>query len=316
MSSPVCARRDLRVPAAVLGSRYRSAGVAEEGVHLRPDEVRAYLAARLPATFAAARRVLSELSRLRPDWAPTSLLDLGAGPGTATFAAAAAFGTLERVELVERDAGMAALGARLFGDVDVPPFAGAAWTIGDERERQGPRSDLVVAAYVLGELGRGRAQEALERWWRATVGALVLIEPGTPAGFERLRDARTSLIGWGAKVTAPCPHDAECPMQGGANWCHFAVRLACTSLHRDVKGARLGYEDEKYSFLVVSPDPPPPAAPRVVRSPRAHKGHVRVWLCEPDGLHERVISRRDGELYRSARTARWGDRLEAGRPPT
>ena len=44
-------------------------------------------------------------------------------------------------------------------------------------------------------------------------------------------------------------------MQGGANWCHFAVRLARTSLHRDVKGARLGYEDEKYSFLVVSPDP-------------------------------------------------------------
>jgi ribosomal protein RSM22 (predicted rRNA methylase) len=53
---------------------------------------------------------------------------------------------------------------------------------------------------------------------------------------------------------------------------------------------------------------------RLVRSPRPHKGHVRVVLCEAEGLVERVISRRDGDRYRRARDARWGDRLELDPP--
>ena len=110
-------------------------------------------------------------------------------------------------------------------------------------------------------------------------------------------------------MTAPCPHDDRCPM-AGTDWCHFAVRLERSSLHRELKRARLGYEDEKYSYLAVSASRPPVPVARLVRSPRSHKGHVRLFLCEAGGLGERVISRSDGEIYRRARTACWGDRLE------
>jgi len=95
----------------------------------------------------------------------------------------------------------------------------------------------------------------------------------------------------------------------GSDWCHFAVRLERSPLHRDLKGGRLGYEDEKYAYLVVSSRPPTARAARLVRSPRPHKGHVRVVACEAEGLRERVISRRDGDLYKQARGARWGDTL-------
>ena len=206
---------------------------------------------------------------------------------------------------------MAALGARLAKSSWVRLLADAEWTVADATGLTGHESDLVLAAYVLGELGHPRQLASLERWWEATRGELVLVEPGTPAGFERLRAARSALIDWGAKVTAPCPHDGPCPMTG-SDWCHFAVRLTRSSLHRELKGAQLGYEDEKYAYLVVSRAPPPAPMARLVRSPRPHKGHVRVLLCEPDGLHERVISRRDGELYKRARAARWGDRLDPG----
>lgn len=300
----------LRAPATQLSARYRARGAAGVGARFGRGEVLAYLGTRAPATFAAAKRVLAELSSLRPGWAPASVLDIGAGPGTATWAAAAVFESIERAVLVERDQEMAALGSRLASKSSPRWLAEATWSNADASQLAGPPADLVIASYVLGELGQRHEISALERWWRATDGEMVLVEPGTPAGFERLRAARETLIGWGARVTAPCPHEEPCPMEG-SDWCHFAVRLARSPLHQSAKRARLGYEDEKYSYLVTSRHSTPSPMARLVRSPRTHKGHVRLWLCEADGLNERVVSRRDGEVYKRARSARWGDRMDA-----
>jgi ribosomal protein RSM22 (predicted rRNA methylase) len=48
-------------------------------------------------------RVLSELRRLAPQVEISSLLDLGAGPGTALFAAAEIFPSLTSATLLEAD---------------------------------------------------------------------------------------------------------------------------------------------------------------------------------------------------------------------
>jgi ribosomal protein RSM22 (predicted rRNA methylase) len=306
-------RSQLSGPADALSQRYRSgrAVLPEDGSG--KTEVHAYLATRAPATFATTRRVFCELASLRPSWVPRSILDVGAGPGTATWAALDVFGAIGRAVLVERDGTMAALGSRLAAGGFDELVGETAWTAGDVVTASLPRSDLVVAAYVFGELGEHREQAALEAFWEAAAGELVLVEPGTPVGFARLRAARTTLISWGAHVTAPCPGEGPCPMTG-SDWCHFAVRLERSPLHRDLKRARLGYEDEKYSYLVASRTPRPLALARLVRSPRLHKGHVRVIACTEAGLSERVISRRDGEVYRSVRDARWGDRLELDPP--
>ena len=47
----------------------------------------AYMAARMPACYAAVYKVLEELSMRLPAFAPESMLDFGAGPGTAIWAA-------------------------------------------------------------------------------------------------------------------------------------------------------------------------------------------------------------------------------------
>ena len=51
-----------------------------------PAQVAAYLAYRAPATFAAAAAVFRQVA-LQPGWRPRSLLDAGAGPGVAAWAA-------------------------------------------------------------------------------------------------------------------------------------------------------------------------------------------------------------------------------------
>ncbi|MGD1012522.1 MAG: small ribosomal subunit Rsm22 family protein [Acidimicrobiales bacterium] len=301
---------ELRAAASGLSDRYRSGGSVDGRGGFAPGQHQAYLATRAPATFASVRAVLAELANSLPGWAPESTLDLGAGPGTALWAAVAQFPSINSARLVERDAEMAALGRRLgrSGGWD-PPFD-PEWIVGDATVAELAESDLVTAAYVLGELGQREQLPALERWWEAARDVLVLVEPGTPAGFERLRAARNALISWGAHVAAPCPHDGPCPMEG-TDWCHFAARLERSSLHRDLKGARLGYEDEKYSYLAMSRSRPPRGlAARLLRSPRPHKGHVRLWVCEPGGIRECVVGRSEGEIYKLARAARWGDRLE------
>ena len=58
-----------------------------------------------------------------------------------------------------------------------------------------PPADLVVASYVLAELPQMEAARTAVKLWQATGQMLVLIEPGTPQGFARIRSARRATSG-------------------------------------------------------------------------------------------------------------------------
>lgn len=271
----------------------------------------AYAAVRMPATFAAATRALAEVRARRPQARVRRLLDLGAGPGTLAWAAAGLFPELEHVTCLERDAALIALGRKLAAHAHAPALRDAEWVEGDLERLGGAsgRHDLVVASYVLGELRPAAAAHVVETALAATAGTLVLIEPGTPAGFARILDARASLLGAGARLVAPCPHERGCPMEG-RDWCHFGARVERSADHRRAKGAALGHEDEKFSYLAVAPpdgDSVQPAPARVVRRPLARSGHVILDLCTADGLARAVVGRRAGDAFRRARRTDWGD---------
>jgi ribosomal protein RSM22 (predicted rRNA methylase) len=294
----------LRRSAGELSARYRaSSGV---GPAATDDEaIDAYLATRLPATYAAVATALTELHRIA--FAPVSQLDLGTGLGSAVWAAAEAFPSLHRVTAVDAVAGMlATAGEAAAAGPDA--VRSAAFRSADlARFAPDGRYDLVTAAYALNELPREAALALLDRVWPATAGALVLVEPGTPASYARLMELRAHLIAHGATILAPCPHDGPCPLQ--ADWCHFAVRLARSSAHRAAKGARRGFEDEKFSYVVaaraVDDDR---ARPRILRHPLVRPGHVRFRLCTAGGIEEATVARSDPG-YRGARKRSWGDRL-------
>jgi ribosomal protein RSM22 (predicted rRNA methylase) len=139
---------------------------------------------------------------------------------------------------------------------------------------------------------------------------LVVIEPGTVRGFHFIHEARSALIAAGAHLLAPCPHGKECPMAASGDWCHFAARVERTSLHRQLKGGALGYEDEKFSYVVASRDPISAAPARIVRHPQKHSGHVQLTLCTPEGLTTPTIGKSQKEKYKFARHAHWGDAWE------
>ena len=94
----------------------------------------------------------------------------------------------------------------------------------------------------------------------------------------------------------------------GTDWCHFSARVSRSSLHRQVKGGSLAYEDEKFSYVAATRLPAEPAPARVVRRPQIRKGQVLLDLCEADEeLRRTTVTKRHGDLYKAARDAAWGD---------
>ncbi|HST65885.1 MAG TPA: small ribosomal subunit Rsm22 family protein [Mycobacteriales bacterium] len=287
---------DLQRAVAALTAAYRT-GVPPGDVLGTPQAARAYAAYRMPATYAAVRAALRAAGPGLGE--PGTLLDLGGGTGAAVWAAAATLPSLRAATVLDRSRDALALGRALAGHATAPLVTGATWTLG----ALGGTADLVTVAYVLGELpegGRALVEQA------AAAPAVAIVEPGTPAGHQRVLRARDILLRQGFSVVAPCPHDRECPWAQGPDWCHFAARLPRSALHRQVKGGTLGWEDEKFSYVVAVRGPAAKAAGRIVRHPYRRKGLVELAVCA-DGIETVRVSRRQGPVYQAAKDAGWGD---------
>jgi ribosomal protein RSM22 (predicted rRNA methylase) len=299
---------DLAATAAALSGRYREER-RDGRLHVGSErEALAYLAVRLPATYAAVRASFAAIAKARPEFAPKTALDIGAGPGTAVWAAADCWPDLADALLVEASPIFRACAEQLVAEASLPQVT---WRIADvavDAIDCAPR-DLVTLAYVLNELAPKVRPPVLERLWRATADTLVIVEPGTPAGWQRIVAARRQLLEGGAHVIAPCPHAQACPLVP-PDWCHFAQRVARSRLHRRAKGAKVPWEDEKFSYVAVSRGPAPAAAARVIAPQRNASGRVTLKLCRPDGsAGDQLFSRRDGEVFKRASRSDWGSSL-------
>jgi ribosomal protein RSM22 (predicted rRNA methylase) len=297
--------------AARLSAAYRDRRPSRAAV-VGAEDVSAYLLTRLPATYAASARVLAEAADIA-DFAPRSLLDAGAGPGTASWAAAAQFPGLAEIVWLDDNRRLLETAAQLGRRATHPALAGAralagslaAPPLGDSR------FDMVTAAYALTELGDAEIVPAALALWVRCDGVFVIVEPGRPRDYARLMAVRAALLGAGARMVAPCPHEHACPLPEG-DWCHFAVRLPRSRAHRHAKRASLGHEDEKFSYLVVArPDVTLrlPVA-RVIKPPILRKFEVELPLCATDGLEDRRVPSRDAAAFKAAKKLRWGASVE------
>src|SRR5580693_5944451 len=105
-------RHDTAERAALISKVYRDGGNSR-AIRTETDAL-AYALARMPATYAALTASLNALREITPGFTPASLLDVGAGPGTATWAAATAFPSLTDFTLLDANGALRALALDLF----------------------------------------------------------------------------------------------------------------------------------------------------------------------------------------------------------
>lgn len=285
-----------------LSERYRFQSEASGyGSSLEPL---AYTIARLPATYAAVKRCLQEI----PDsFQPKSLLDVGSGSGSATYAILELFSSLEKICLVESDSSAIQVGKKLLSFLeedhcDIQYHQGNALQLSIEETYH-----MTVASYVYGEMAPDQRRDLFLRTFQQTKELYLIVLPGTPKGFSVLLELRSLALEQGATLLAPCPHHLNCPL-GEGDWCHFPVRLPRTTWHKHLKNGGVGYEDEKFCYLLLSKIPQKrDCTARVIKRPKHHGGHGSVDLCTQGKLETASYSRKKTSDYSRWKNLEWGD---------
>jgi ribosomal protein RSM22 (predicted rRNA methylase) len=286
-------RKDLASRVEKQSATYRAGGTSTSIAN--GLDALAYAVARAPATYAAVRAVFGRVLEVMPDFAPASLLDVGAGPGTASWAAVDLWPRVA-VTMLDHNTHLRALAVKLMSNATV--------LAGDVSGAK-PGADLVVASYVLAEFSEQKVAAIAAALWAGAQDMLVLIEPGTPQGFARMRVARAALIEIGAHVAAPCTHDNVCPISGD-DWCHFSQRLSRSRDHMIAKDARVPFEDERYAYVAVTREVVAKGA-RIIKPVVETKPGITLPLCDASGSRNEFIARRDKETFKRARKMEWGD---------
>lgn len=287
-----------------ISARYRKQDSCGKRLLTTDREAAAYAATRMPATFGAVSAALQwvlDCCDIRPE----TLLDIGAGTGAACWAADALL-NLQKITCLEREGAMRRLGEILMQSGS-SVLQSARWISRDvTKEALGETADLVVASYLLNELSEENRLKAALHLWNATEQILLLVEPGTPAGYAHLREIRALLLKEGAHMAAPCPHENDCPLPED-DWCHFTCRVARSRLHKQLKGGDAPYEDEKFCYLALTRQKCAPASARILRHPHIDPGKISLSLCTENGLSTREVRKKDGPLFKTARKSHCGD---------
>ncbi len=266
----------------------------------------AYLLYFVPTGVATTLAVLRSARLLDRPFEPGStlrVLDLGAGPLTASLAVALALPPDVRLEVVAIDGALPILEDGRALMQAVRPGTTVRLIDGNLRDGRtlnaaGVGFDLILMANILNEWAvGGRKQQSpgefagkviAERL--ASGGAAVLIEPGTRSGSHHLIEVREQILEVGPEVAilAPCMGRAPCPMAGSMrDWCHSEQAWTRPTLVTELDEA-IGHRRStlKFSYLVVGDRPQPkvnPAKFRVIGGPMRADGLFRRYLCGPNG---------------------------------
>lgn len=146
-----------------------------------------------------------------------------------------------------------------------------------------PRNLMAIMSFTLSDLANADARrQAILGMWNSGAEIMVVIDRGTPAGFEVVADARQQLLMLGRRairdsqsdvtettekvahetrdassgswVLAPCPHDQACPLHHSSNpnhFCHFSQRIERPKFLKETKHADKPEEDSKFSYVVI-----------------------------------------------------------------
>ena len=320
--------------------------------YLRDERLRnAYQAYFLPANLSKIHKSLQELSLHPRDLfskAKLRLLDIGAGPGTASLGALTFFSQQKRKNplleftAVDQVAGNLKIAEALFSSFGkTREFKASLRTIlsdieGLENHLHG-HFDVIILSNVMNELfarderRTGKRVDILNTILKRSLaddGSCIIIEPALRETSRGMLEVRDGLLGQRFHVYSPCFFSGTCPaLANPKDWCHEDIPWDPPTLVKEIdKLTGLRKDSLKFSYLVLRKDGlslrdgPRENSVRVVSEPLVSKGKREFYVCGAAG--RRLVTRLDkdatpgnelfGSLQRGA-LVRFGQLIDEGK---
>lgn len=301
---------DLKKEYKDLSLKYRGENINSASVVNSRRKALSYVSSRMPETSVIIDDVLKKLNGLVDMQANVcSVLDLGSGTGSGLWALENYVNDIP-VVAVEREEEMLKCLKSLAKDLCLQ-ITSLKEDVLSSPVKNLPRFDLVIESFMLNEMVEDDCLKALNLIIEKANKYIVLVEPGTPKSYQTMMKIREYLLSKGLKIVLPCPHSFKCGLDN--DYCNFSVRVNRTRVARQVKNATLGYEDEKYFYLIFSKtDKFETCNSTVIRRPVFRKSCVDLKLCNSNGSISNVtITKKNKSIYAKAKHIKQGDRFES-----
>ena len=289
--------------------KYRDEKINSAAVVSSDKQAIGYITSRMPETSVIIDAVLNKTSSLIDlKKEVSSVLDLGSGTGSALWALENYVNKIN-VCAVEREPEMVKYSQKLSKDLDLN-ITYIQEDVLSKKVKDLLETDLVLESFMLNEMNDQDRKQTLDLMVQKAKKYIILIEPGTPASYKKMMENRDYLLSKKLNLVLPCMHSEKCPLKD--DYCNFTVRVNRTKILKQVKDGSLGYEDEKYFYLVFSKeDFPKTKNAMVIRKPLYRKSCVDLKLCTSNKEIKNVtITKKDKQKYAQSKDLKQGDMFE------
>lgn len=172
-----------------------------------------YLATNIPKFEAILPWFSSEILE---GFRHSTLIDVGAGPGTFSLAFRAWRGPGEIIQ-IEQSKLMREQAKKIWEGF----YSQENLLQNINTKVEGPK--LMLFGHSANEMGAGQALNYVREYEPEHI---LFIEPGTKDYFPKMLEIRTELLRQGYRVLYPCPNADSCPLAGSDDWCHQYVHVS------------------------------------------------------------------------------------------
>lgn len=294
---------ELKNEAEKLSNRYLNEERTGKSLLSKEIEAVAYSIMRMPATFGAITTVLKNTLNIVKNNEFKTVLDIGSGTGASVWVVSDLL-EVEKITCLEREEAMRKIGQTLLKNND--EIKNIEWINKDITKEELPAAEIIIMSYVMNELAEENRKNLIEKLLKLNAKLILIIEPGTPEGFKNIKQIQEVALNKGAFIIAPCTSQEKCKLPED-DWCHSTVRVERTKIHKLLKNAELPYEDEKFSYIVISNEKYNLPDSRILRHPIIEKGKIILKLCEKGNIGEKIIVKKDKDKFKIAKKKNCGD---------
>jgi len=283
----------------------------------KPMDCIAYLALRFPATYAQIVSALSHLAERLPAWRPTSVLELGCGPGTGIWAAKTVWPGITKATGVDQEQLFLSLaeeihyGSKMAIDSTWVKSTILKWLHTEDKTTY----DLIIVANVLNELTDEERDLLLQKISAHSSGVVLLLEPGTAVGNTLIQRTATA-ISETQHLLAPYVNNSLVSSED--YWIHFSQRFQRPEFQRRIRQSMResplmasDWEDAKYCYVAWGKVPKEKSVwGQCIGNVEKRKGLLTIPVLTAEGVVSARVLKRNKDEYNYVKSIRWGEILE------